>query len=220
MKSGRSARIGVLASGAGSNVQSLLDYFANAGRESGQIVWIGSNRPDAGALQRADRAGVPHGLIDDPDEASGPERQLAQFRALGIEVLVLAGYLKLVPPLVVTAYHGQMLNVHPSLLPAFGGEGMYGMRVHEAVLSHGARVSGVTVHFVDEHFDRGAIVAQWPVRVYASDTPDVLAARVLRAEHQLLPRAVAAVASGSVHLGSDGRVHGDVSLPDLPSIQS
>jgi folate-dependent phosphoribosylglycinamide formyltransferase PurN len=138
---------------------------------------------------------------------------------LGIDVLVLAGYLKLVPSVVVNAYHGRLLNVHPSLLPAFGGEGMFGMRVHESVLAHGARISGATVHFVDEYFDRGAIVAQWPVRVLAGDTPETLAARVLRVEHQLLPRAVAAVASGTVHLGSDGRVHGDVDLPDLPRIQ-
>ena len=220
MSARRGCRIGVLASGSGTNVQSLLDYFADAGRDAGRIVWVGSNRLEAGALQRAARAGVPHGLIDDPDDVSGPERQLAQFRTLGIDLLVLSGYLKLVPPVVVAAYRGGLLNVHPSLLPAFGGEGMYGMRVHEAVVAHGARISGATVHFVDEHFDRGAIVSQWPVRVRADDTPEQLAARVLQAEHQLLPRTVAAVASGVVHLGSDGRVHGDVDLPDLPSIQA
>jgi folate-dependent phosphoribosylglycinamide formyltransferase PurN len=101
-----------------------------------------------------------------------------------------------------------MLNVHPALLPAFGGAGMYGARVHAAVLAAGARVSGPTVHFVDEAYDRGAIAAQWPVPVFAHDTADALAARVLRAEHALLPRAVAAVAAGRIALGDDGRVRG------------
>ena len=111
-----------------------------------------------------------------------------------------------------------MLNVHPALLPAFGGPGMYGTRVHEAVLAHGAKLSGVTVHFVDEQYDRGAIAAQWPVRVFPTDTAAALAARVLRAEHQLLPRVVEAVARGSLVLAADGHVSGDVPLPDLPEI--
>jgi folate-dependent phosphoribosylglycinamide formyltransferase PurN len=101
-----------------------------------------------------------------------------------------------------------MLNVHPSLLPAFGGPGMYGRRVHAAVLAAGARVSGATVHFVDEAYDRGAIAAQWPVPVFADDTPESLAARVLRVEHALLPPTVAAVGAGRLALGADGRARG------------
>jgi folate-dependent phosphoribosylglycinamide formyltransferase PurN len=110
-----------------------------------------------------------------------------------------------------------MMNVHPALLPAFGGPGMYGRRVHQAVLDAGARVSGATVHFVDEAYDRGPIVAQWPVPVRAGDSADALAARVLRAEHAIFPRAVHAVAAGLVTLSDDGRVKGSVfDLADAP----
>jgi folate-dependent phosphoribosylglycinamide formyltransferase PurN len=121
-------------------------------------------------------------------------------------MIALAGYLRLVPPDVVAAFGGRMLNVHPALLPAFGGAGMYGARVHQAVLASGARVSGPTVHFVDERYDEGAIIAQWPVPVRTDDTPETLGARVLAVEHRIYPWAVAAVASGAVRLGADGRL--------------
>jgi len=207
------ARIAVLASGGGTNLQSLIDHFAGAGREEGHLVWVGSNRADAGALTRARTAGIPVGVVSDPSD--GPALRATLIEA-GADLLVLAGYLKLIPTEVVTHFHGRLLNVHPALLPAFGGEGMYGRRVHEAVLAHGARVSGVTVHFVDEQYDRGAIAAQWPVPVHAADTAEALAARVLRAEHRLLPLAVAALARGDIALGEDGRVLGELPLVDLP----
>ena len=184
------ARIAVLASGGGSNLQAMLDYFAGPGRDAGSIVWVGSNRVNAGALQRASAAGVPVGIVHDPQDG---DALLTALRAVNADLLVLAGYLKLIPPAVVRAFRGRLLNVHPSLLPAFGGEGMYGMRVHEAVIASGAAFSGVTVHFVDEEFDRGAIIAQTTVAVRADDTPATLAARVLQAEHDLLPRTVAKV---------------------------
>ncbi len=209
------SRIAVLASGGGSNLQSLLDHLAGPARDAAAVVWVGSNRAEAGALSRAQSAGIATGVVHDPTDG---EALVAQLAAVNADMVVLAGYLKLVPLAVVRAFHGRMLNVHPSLLPAFGGPGMYGHRVHEAVLAHGARVSGVTVHFVDEAFDRGAIAAQWPVRVFADDTADAIAARVLRAEHQLLPRAVEALARGQLWLAADGRAAGDVALPDLPSI--
>ncbi|MGE5802506.1 MAG: formyltransferase family protein, partial [Gemmatimonadota bacterium] len=107
-----------------------------------------------------------------------------------IEIVVLAGYLKLVPAAVVRQFRGRMINIHPALLPDFGGPGMYGHHVHEAVLASGARESGATVHFVNEAFDRGEIIAQEKVRIEPGDTPDSLAARVLEAEHRLLPRVV------------------------------
>ena len=209
------ARIAILASGDGSNLQALLEYFEGPGRDVASVVWIGSNRAEAGALVRARAAGIANDVVADPDDAT---ELLTRLRAVRADLLVLAGYLKLVPAGVVHAFHGRLLNVHPSLLPAFGGDGMYGMRVHEAVLEHGAKVTGATVHFVDEHFDRGAIAAQWPVSVRDGDTPATLAERVLRAEHLLLPRTIAAVASGAVRLGEDGRVHGEVPLPGLPDI--
>jgi len=207
------ARIAVLASGGGSNLQALLHYFAGPGKPDGEIVWVGSNRADAGALARAKAAGIATGHVQQHMLGNA---LLEQLRDAGTDLLVLAGYLRLVPIEVVQAFHGRLLNVHPALLPAFGGTGMYGRRVHEAVLAHGAKFSGVTVHFVDEHYDRGAIAAQWPVRVFHDDTPHTLAARVLRAEHALLPLTVAAVASGRVRLAADGRVVGDVLLPAIP----
>ncbi len=203
-------RIGVLASGGGSNVQALIDHFTRLGSTNSRIVWVGSNDSAAAALARAATAGIATGVIDDPADGA---TQLAQFRDAGVELLVLAGYLKLIPADVVRTYHGRLLNVHPSLLPSFGGAGMFGAHVHAAVLSAGATVSGVTVHFVDEAFDRGAIVAQWPVPVLPGDTSRSLAARVLRIEHRLYPLCVAAVATGTIVLGADGRTRGAVDSP-------
>ena len=113
-----------------------------------------------------------------------------------IDFVVLAGYLRMVPVDVVAAYEGRIINVHPALLPSFGGSGMYGQRVHRAVIEAGVRVTGVTVHFVDTEYDRGRIIAQWPVPVFPSDDAATLAARVLRVEHLVYPRVVDAVVSG------------------------
>jgi phosphoribosylglycinamide formyltransferase-1 len=200
------ARIAVLASGGGSNLQAILDHLDALGeRRRGDVALVLSNRATCGALERARARGIESVALAAPGDG-GALLELLQSR--GIELLVLAGYLKLVPPMVTRAYRGRVLNVHPSLLPAFGGPGMYGARVHEAVLGAGARVSGATVHFVDEEYDRGAIVAQWPVPVFEEDDARTLAARVLRVEHVLLPRVVNAVAADAVALDDDGRVRG------------
>jgi len=186
-------RVAVLASGDGTNLQSLLDA-ARDPKAGFTVSLVISNRITAGALERAARAGVRTATVaQDGDDAA---RLLALLQECGAELVVLAGYLKLVPSAVVSAYAGRILNIHPALLPAFGGAGMFGRRVHEAVLASGARVSGPTVHQVDERFDQGTIVAQWPVPVKAGDTPETLAARVLEAEHHLLPAVVRAWAKG------------------------
>lgn len=208
------SRIAVLASGGGSNLQVLLDHFAEGGRSAGEVVWVGSDKATAGALARAAAAGVATGVIADPRDGGA---LIAMLDAAGADLLVLAGYLKLVPEAVVHAFHGRLLNIHPALLPAFGGAGMYGQRIHAAVLEHGATVTGVTVHFVDAQYDRGPIIAQWPVPVLPGDTPATLGARVLRVEHRLFPLCVAAVASGAVVLGDDGRVHGHLDVPIAPA---
>lgn len=207
------ARIGVLASGGGSNLQAVFDHFGGAADRIGDIVWVGSDKESAGALIRARAHGVATQVIHAPRDGAA---LTATLRAARVDTVVLAGYLKLVPPEVVQAYRGRVLNVHPALLPAFGGPGMYGQRIHAAVLEHGATITGVTVHFVDEVFDRGPIIAQWPVPVLPGDTPALLAARVLRVEHVLLPLCVAAVASGAIVLGDDGRVHGHLDIPVGP----
>jgi len=176
-------RVAVLVSGGGTNLQTLLDQLHDS--SIARVVRVISNRPDAGALQRARRAGIPATVLRDAADA---QELLA---ALGdAHLVVLAGYLKLVPGAVVSRFRGRMINIHPALLPDFGGPGMYGHRVHEAVLASGVKESGATIHFVDEAFDRGAIIAQERVPVLAGDTPETLAARVLEAEHRLLPNVV------------------------------
>lgn len=203
-------RIAVLASGGGSNLQALIDHFAGPGASAGVLCWVGSDKPQAGALTRASAAGIPTGHVASPSDG---ESLLAQLQAANADLLVLAGYLKLIPAVVVRAFHGRLINIHPALLPAFGGAGMYGQRIHAAVLEHGATVTGVTVHFVDEQFDRGPILAQWPVPVLPGDTPAILGARVLQVEHRLFPLCVAAVAAGSIELDDDGRVRGELGIP-------
>ena len=176
-------RVAVLVSGGGTNLQALLDALHDS--PLARVARVISSRADAGALERARRASVPTAVLRDPGD---PAELLA---ALGdAQLVVLAGYLKLVPAAVVSRFRGRMINIHPALLPEFGGPGMYGQHVHEAVLASGATESGATVHIVDEAFDRGQIIAQEKVRVEPGDTPDSLAARVLEAEHRLLPRVV------------------------------
>jgi len=176
-------RVAVLVSGGGTNLQALLDTLHDS--PIARIARVISSRPDAGALERARRAGVPTTVLRD---AGDPAEVLSALT--GAQLVVLAGYLKLVHASVVARFRGRIINIHPALLPDFGGAGMYGRRVHEAVLASGAKESGATVHFVDEEFDRGAIIAQEKVPIEAGDTPDTLAARVLEAEHRLLPRVV------------------------------
>ena len=176
-------RVAVLVSGGGTNLQALLDALHDS--PLARVARVISSRADAGALERAGRASVPTAVLRDP---SDPAELLA---ALGdAQLVVLAGYLKLVPTPVVSRFRDRMINIHPALLPDFGGPGMYGQHVHEAVLASGATESGATVHIVDEVFDRGKIIAQEKVRIEPGDTPDTLAARVLEAEHRLLTRVV------------------------------
>ena len=179
--------VAVLVSGGGTNLQALLDALGRGA--VARIARVVSSRGDAAALERARRAGVPVEVLTDPADPA------ELVRAVGdAGLVVLAGYLKRVPPAAVARFRWRVINIHPALLPAFGGDGMYGRRVHEAVLASGAALSGATVHYVDEEYDRGPILAQWPVPVRADDTPDSLAARVLEVEHRLLPAAVLALA--------------------------
>jgi formyltetrahydrofolate-dependent phosphoribosylglycinamide formyltransferase len=196
-------RIAVLASGRGSNLRVLLDYFAQAGRrEAVEVALVGSDKADAGALGVARDHGVHAVPLELGDEHEPALLELLESQR--IDLVVLAGYLRLVPPGVVRAYEGRMVNVHPALLPAFGGQGMYGMRVHRAVLASGVRLTGPTVHFVDELYDHGAIIAQWPVPVLEGDSEQTLAQRVLYAEHRLLPRVVHSLAAGTIRWTPNG----------------
>jgi phosphoribosylglycinamide formyltransferase 1 len=187
------SRLAVLASGRGSNLQAIMDHFDNLARERiAKVVLVASNRADSPALIRAATASIDIASFDAGDDGA---QLLALLRKFRIDLVVLAGYLKRIPSSVIREYSGRIINVHPALLPAFGGEGMYGARVHEAVIASGATESGVTVHLVDNEYDRGPIVAQWRVPVEKSDTAESLAARVLNAEHIVYPRAVEMVAT-------------------------
>jgi len=209
----------VLASGGGSNLQAILDHLAGLGEaRRADVVLVASNRPDAGALSRAAKAGVATALLRSPHAPQGEELDVVLARH-AVDVVALAGYMRLVPDAVTRAYRGRMLNVHPALLPEFGGTGMYGARVHRAVLQAGASLSGPSVHFVDEVYDHGAVIAQWPVPVLAGDDERTLAARVLRAEHLLYPRVVDAVAGGEVRLDAQGRIESErFASPRLPTM--
>jgi phosphoribosylglycinamide formyltransferase 1 len=197
-------RLAVLASGRGSNLRALHEFLMRSDRANfAQLALVLSDHLDAGALAYARTRDIAAAAID--GGTLGGDRLLAQLRSHRIDLVALAGYMRLVPEIVVNAYRGRIVNVHPALLPAFGGRGMYGSRVHAAVIASGARVSGATVHFVDERYDHGAMIAQWPVPVLAGDTPQALAARVLRVEHALYPPAILAVAQSRIALDEDGR---------------
>lgn len=186
------SRLAVLASGRGSNLQAIIEHFDNLARERvAKVTLVASNRADSPALIRAATASIDIASFNANDDGS---ELLALLRKFRIDLVVLAGYLKRIPSNVIREYAGRIINIHPALLPAFGGEGMYGARVHEAVIASGTEETGVTVHLVEDEYDRGPIIAQWRVAVDKSDTVESLAARVLNIEHVVYPRVVEMVA--------------------------
>ena len=186
-------RIAVAISGRGSNLEALYQTLKSG--VAAKIVVVLSDRADAAGLERARHWNIPAEVLPDPSDGAG---WIALLRRYAVDLVVLAGYVKLVPADVIAAYRGRIINVHPALLPAFGGRGMYGRRVHEAVLASGARETGATVHLVDEAYDHGATLAQARVPVLPGDTPELLARRVLEVEHRLLPAVVLAAAQAGV----------------------
>ena len=194
--------LGVLASHGGTNLQAIIDS-CRSGAADAEVRVVISNNSRSLALERARRANIPashlsggtHPAPDLLDEAI-----TETLHRHGVQVVALAGYMKMLGPRTLDAYRNRILNVHPALLPKFGGRGMYGERVHEAVLASGDRVSGVTVHLVDEEYDHGPVVAQTQVPVLPDDTPDTLAARVLEQEHILYSKTIQRIATGEVDL--------------------
>lgn len=186
-------RVAVCVSGRGSNLDALLRVLRGDPERGNQtrVVMVIGNRADAGGLAVARAHDVPVHLLEDADDAAEWLRVLREAKA---DLVVLAGFLRKVPRGVVEAYRGRIINIHPALLPRHGGPGMYGARVHQAVLAAGDPVSGATVHLVDEEYDRGPVLGRSEVPVLPGDTPETLAARVLEAEHRLLPAAVLAAA--------------------------
>lgn len=185
-------RLAICASGRGTNFEAILEAI-RSGRLDAHVEMVISNNLNAGVMEIARRSGIPTLHVDEQRYSCVEEfshRWLIELSQRSVNFIALAGYLKKVPPGVVHAFRNRILNIHPALLPSFGGPGMYGRYVHEAVLARGCRVSGATVHIVDEEFDNGPIVMQRCVEVLDDDTPETLAARVLKIEHKIYPEAL------------------------------
>lgn len=201
----KKVRIGVLASGRGSNLQAIIDAI-EAGKLDARIVLVLSNKKDAAALERARKHGLADVFLDPKPFAGQPDSREAYDRAVldvlrkhDVELVLLAGYMKIVTPVLVKAYENRMMNIHPSLLPSFPG-----LDAQKQALDHGVKLSGCTVHFVTDGVDEGPIIIQAAVPILEGDTPEALAARILVEEHKIYPKAVQLYAEG--RLSVSGRV--------------
>jgi phosphoribosylglycinamide formyltransferase 1 len=195
-------QLGILASHGGSNAQAIIDACAQH-RIDAEVRVLISNNSDSPALQRARRAGIPALHLSSETHRDSTALDAAILDALvscGVNLVALAGYMKKLGPRTLKHFRGRIVNVHPALLPKFGGRGMYGMRVHEAVIAAGEKISGATIHLVDQDYDTGPILAQREVPVLPGDTSETLAARVLKVEHALYVETLARIASGAIRL--------------------
>ena len=189
----KETRISVLISGGGTNLQSIIDEMEAGNLLNAKIVQIISSKADAYGLERGKKHGIPTKVISKVEYPDMEERMAAVLKALDEEetdLVVLAGYLSILAPELIKKYNKRILNIHPSLLPKFGGKGCYGLKVHEQVVAAGEKESGATVHFVDEGIDTGEIIIQGKVEVLPEDTPEDLQKRVLVQEHRILPEAI------------------------------
>jgi phosphoribosylglycinamide formyltransferase-1 len=203
-------KIAVCVSGGGTNLQAIIDAIGDGTIRDTEIAVVISNKKDAFALERAAKAGIPAVYLSPKDYDDRPAFGQAMIDTLQehqVDLVVLAGYLVIVPPNLIEAYHERMINIHPSLIPAHCGMGYYGLKVHESVLAAGNKVTGATVHFVDQEADHGPILLQKAVEVLEGDTPDVLQKRVMeQAEWKILPQAIDLIGAGRVRI-EDGITH-------------
>lgn len=201
-------KIGVLVSGGGTNLQAIIDRVADGGIRNTEIAFVISNNENAYALTRAQQAGIPAECVSPknyPSRAAFEEAFLDIVDAYGVDLIVLAGFLVIIPEAMIQKYRHRMINIHPSLIPSFCGTGCYGLKVHEKALARGVKVSGATVHFVDEGTDTGPIILQKAVEVKNGDTPEILQRRIMeQAEWVILPRAIDLIAAGKVSV-QDGK---------------
>lgn len=196
-------KIGVLVSGGGTNLQAVIDRVHH---KSGEIAVVIANNADAYGLTRAQNSGIPTAVVLEKDFEDYDAFNAEIIRILkdkGVELVVLAGYMKIITPAFVEAYPNKIVNIHPALIPSFCGEGYYGLHVHEAVIDYGVKVTGATVHFVNEEADAGPIIAQKTVEVADDDTPESIQKKVLEIEHTLLPWVVELYCLG--HITVEGR---------------
>lgn len=197
-------KIAVLVSGNGTNLQAIIDHYLN--NPDIKISLVISNKKDAYALKRANLANIPTMVISKKDFPNQSDEILKQVKANNIDLIVLAGYLSILSGSIINEYKNKIINIHPSLIPAFCGPGMYGHHVHEAVIKSGVRYSGCTVHFVNGGVDSGPIILQQAVDVFYTDTPDSVAAKILVYEHKLLVKAIDLIAKNKVIVHDDNRV--------------
>ncbi len=203
-------KIAVCVSGGGTNLQAIIDAIAAGTIHNTEIAVVISNNPGAYALERAKSAGI-EGICISPksyeNRAEFNKAFLEKLDSYGVDLVVLAGFLVVIPEEMIAKYRNRIINIHPSLIPSFCGTGYYGLRVHEGVLARGVKVTGATCHFVDEGTDTGPIILQKAVEVQEGDTPEILQRRVMeQAEWIIMPRAIDLIASGKVTV-TDGRVH-------------
>ena len=201
-------RVAVLVSGGGTNLQAIIDAVEIGTITNTEQVGVISNNKSAYALTRAGNHQIPAQCVSPKDFETREEfnqKLLEALKERDIDLVVLAGYLVVVPPCVIKEYENRIINIHPSLIPSFCGKGCYGLHVHEKALARGVKVSGATVHFVDDGTDTGPIIMQKPVMVEQGDTPEVLQRRIMeQAEWNILPETINLIANGKVHV--DGRV--------------
>ena len=202
-------KVGVLVSGGGTNLQAILDAIDCGKITNAEVSLVISNNPKAYALERAKNHNIEAVCIS-PKQFENREEfhraLLAKLKESGVELIVLAGFLVAIPPMIVEAYPNKIINIHPSLIPSFCGVGYYGLHVHEKALERGVRVTGATVHFVDTGTDTGPIILQKAVKIKSDDTPEVLQRRVMeKAEWKILPKAINLIANDKVKV-EDGRV--------------
>jgi len=195
-------KIAVLVSGGGTNLQALIDAWKNGGLGCGELSLVISSKPDVYALERAKKAGIKSVIVERKKYAAVEEFDAAICNALSeekIDLVVLAGFLSVLGTQVLKKYENKIINVHPALIPSFSGKGFYGLRVHEAALEKGVKITGATVHFVNEEVDGGKIILQKAVDVLSDDTPESLQQRVMReAEWVILPKAVEMFCKGEI----------------------
>ncbi len=192
----------VLVSGGGTNLQAIIDAVEAGKVENTELVGVISNNPGVFALERAKKAGIPSEVVspkDYPDRDSFHKAFLSTVDSYKPDLIVLAGFLVVIPPEMIDKYERKIINIHPSLIPSFCGKGYYGLKVHEAALARGVKVSGATVHFVDRGTDTGPILLQKAVEVLPDDTPEKLQRRIMEeAEWKLLPQAIHEIATGKI----------------------
>lgn len=193
-------KIAVLVSGGGSNLQSIIDSIDNGYLKNLTIEYVISDKANVLAIERAKKAGIKTITFEKSQYKDKLSDKIHEVLSGKVDLIVLAGFLSVIKGILVEEFKNKIINIHPSLIPSFCGKGMYGIKVHQAVIDYGVKLSGCTVHFVDENTDTGAIILQSSVEVLDGDTPESLQKRILKEEHRMLPKAIQLIAEGNIQV--------------------